>query len=153
MCGGCVASLTALQPSRLWLPTHHLLMWQVEPFDIANYYRLHLHRKADGRLVHYTQKRTGVFWRLDEMCQREARNAASEAGQGFFTYTFSHHWADHLETLGGSVPDELPTDLPPVESLEVPVGLSGPLWEGARASAAKAAARKQRTSQTGVENV
>jgi hypothetical protein len=74
-----------------------LLQTQVEPCDIANYYRLKL-QLTDAR-KHYNMgdNRPDVFWRLDEMCQHELRKQANE---GSFDYTFTREWADHMQEEG-----------------------------------------------------
>lgn len=110
------------------LPEHKLDMYgvQVEPFDIANYYRMKLHRNG----THYIASRPYEFWRLDEMCQHEARANAREQGQQEFLYKFSLPWADHMTAVADITEPRHVADIPAplTEPLPVPVTLRGKVW-------------------------
>lgn len=92
---GCVDGDHSSAQRRCWQAADRVSPQQVEPCDIANYYRL----KMDGGKP-YDESRPECFWRLAEMCQYESREKAREkvrANGDRFAYVFTREWADHLQ--------------------------------------------------------
>jgi hypothetical protein len=87
---------------------------QVEPLDIANFYRLKMDKT--GRKKHYNESRPSEFGWLDEMCQHKRRTQAPATALTY-DYTFTRQWADHLQ-IGGA------RDRMPNPWCEVPVTVS-----------------------------
>jgi hypothetical protein len=105
----------------------------VEPFDIANYYRINGH---DIRRHQYNITRPEVFWRLDEACQHEARVRAQACGMPEFSYTFSQPWADHMQHAAAGKVQPAAVPAAPTLQLQVPVSAQGKWCEAVTAAEA-----------------